>query len=228
MEETKTCSKCSIIKKLDKFYRHKDGKFGRHSACTDCLNEQKRKHYHKNKLKFSEYRQQHRVKYSEYNKQYRLKNSDKFKNYGIQYRKNNKDKISEYNKKYCHRQQNNEKLKQYRRQYQKQRRENDTLYRVTKNTRSRISNFFKGTRKSKKTMQMLGCSWEELHEYLSGKFLEGMTWENYGNKGWHIDHIIPLCSAKNIEEIEKLCHYTNLQPLWAKDNISKGGRIKSN
>jgi hypothetical protein len=51
-----------------------------------------------------------------------------------------------------------------------------------------------------------------------------MNWDNYSFRGWHIDHIIPLTSAKNEEELIKLCHYTNLQPLWAKDNLSKGGR----
>jgi hypothetical protein len=52
-----------------------------------------------------------------------------------------------------------------------------------------------------------------------------MSWDNYGS--WHIDHIIPLSSAKNIEEISKLCHYSNLQPLWASNNLSKGNKIIS-
>ena len=51
-----------------------------------------------------------------------------------------------------------------------------------------------------------------------------MTWENHGHGGWHIDHIIPLDSALSEEELYKLCHYTNLQPLWAKDNIRKGNK----
>jgi hypothetical protein len=50
-----------------------------------------------------------------------------------------------------------------------------------------------------------------------------MTWDNYGK--WHMDHIYPLSLAKTTEEIEKLCHYTNLQPLWAVDNIRKGNKI---
>jgi len=52
-----------------------------------------------------------------------------------------------------------------------------------------------------------------------------MSWENYGRNGWHVDHIIPLSSAKTEEEIYKLCHYTNLQPLWEVDNIKKGNKI---
>ena len=52
-----------------------------------------------------------------------------------------------------------------------------------------------------------------------------MTWENYGMYGWHIDHKIPLCSANNETELLKLFHYTNLQPLWAEDNLKKNGKI---
>jgi hypothetical protein len=72
---------------------------------------------------------------------------------------------------------------------------------------------------------MIGCSPQEFREYIESKFSEGMSWDNYGPRGWHLDHIIPLASAKNINEAIKLNHYTNLQPLWAEDNCKKGCRI---
>ena len=76
-----------------------------------------------------------------------------------------------------------------------------------------------------KTFEIIGCSKEFLKEHLEKQFTDGMTWENYGFYGWHIDHIIPLSSGKNEDEIYKLCHYTNLQPLWWFDNLSKGSKI---
>lgn len=91
--------------------------------------------------------------------------------------------------------------------------------------RSRINHFVKS--RTKTTTQLLGCSHEELKFHLESKFQLGMTWENYGRTGWHIDHIRPLSSfiLSNPEELEKACHYTNLQPLWAKDNILKSNKV---
>lgn len=70
---------------------------------------------------------------------------------------------------------------------------------------------------------MLGCDWHHLKTHLESKFVDGMSWEN--RSLWHIDHIIPLASAKSVEEVVRLCHHTNLQPLWAKDNIRKGASV---
>jgi hypothetical protein len=67
---------------------------------------------------------------------------------------------------------------------------------------------------------ILGCDFKGLQHYLENKFTDGMNWENYGK--WHVDHIIPLASAKTEDEIYQLNHYTNLQPLWALDNQIKG------
>jgi hypothetical protein len=69
----------------------------------------------------------------------------------------------------------------------------------------------------------LGTDIPTVKQYLEKQFSVGMSWENHGK--WHIDHIIPLASANNQEEMEKLCHYTNLQPLWAIDNLRKSDKL---
>lgn len=81
-------------------------------------------------------------------------------------------------------------------------------------------------RKSKRTEELLGCTILEFSEHLKSLFKEGMTFENHGQcvECWHIDHIIPLVSAITEEDIIKLCHHTNLQPLWSRENMSKGGK----
>jgi hypothetical protein len=99
------------------------------------------------------------------------------------------------------------------------------MYKLIHNVRTRINGFLttKNITKNNKTFNIIGCNPQELKEYLEKQFVDGMTWENRCK--WHIDHKIPLSSAKTEEEIYKLCHYTNLQPLWAKDNIKKSNQI---
>jgi hypothetical protein len=77
--------------------------------------------------------------------------------------------------------------------------------------------------KKNKTFEIVGCSPQQLKEHLEKQFVTGMTWEN--RQSWHIDHITPLSSAKSVEEFYKLCHFTNLQPLWAEDNLRKSNKI---
>ena len=80
--------------------------------------------------------------------------------------------------------------------------------------------------KSGSAVRDLGCSVSDLKVYLEKQFQPGMTWANWSMDGWHIDHIVPLASfdLTDREQFLKACHYTNLQPLWAKDNLSKGAR----
>jgi hypothetical protein len=103
--------------------------------------------------------------------------------------------------------------------------------RMKKNIRNRIRNSIRN-QCSKKTLlsfELLGCTGKEAHDYLESKFQKGMTWNNYGfgDDKWHIDHIIP-CDAfdlTNEDEQKKCFHYTNLQPLWQRDNLRKSNKI---
>jgi len=107
------------------------------------------------------------------------------------------------------------------------RRNTDLIYKLTIGLRTRMKLAIKHNSKKGKTIDLLGIDISSLKLYLESKFLDNMSWENYGLDGWHIDHIIPLSSAKNEKEFNKLCHYTNLQPLWAKDNLIKSNKILS-
>ena len=112
--------------------------------------------------------------------------------------------------------------------YEKNRKETDPEYKLIKTLRSRLNNVLnrRNIEKGFSTKQLTGCELPFLKGYLEAKFTEGMTWENHGE--WHIDHIKPCCSfdLKEEEEQKKCFHYTNLQPLWASDNLSKGGKFE--
>ena len=109
--------------------------------------------------------------------------------------------------------------------YCKKRYIEDPLFNLATRVRRRIKTFLKGKGLdvNTATRQMVGCDTETLKRHLESLFCEGMGWHNK-NK-WHIDHIIPLSSAKTEDDILRLCHYTNLQPLWAIDNLLKGNKI---
>lgn len=141
-----------------------------------------------------------------------------------------KEKNDNYRSKVVHVPSNNKIYKYpdrdiYMREWKRNKCKESPLYRLKGNYRSRIWQAVKngGFRKTSKTAEMLGCSPFELKKYLEDRFLEGMTWDNYGE--WHVDHIIPVSSAKTFERLKEISHYINLQPLWAIDNIKKGARV---
>jgi len=156
------------------------------------------------------------------------------KSYEMSRRINNptlmKEKLKNFHK------DNPEKRKEYRRNYKsrkhqqrKERRKSDHIFNLTNKMRCRLWKYltiFEVTKKNK-TFDIVGCTPEFLKEHLEKQFTKGMTWELFG-KHIHIDHMIPLSSAKTEEELYKLCHYSNLQPLWAEDNLRKGSKVFTN
>ena len=111
-------------------------------------------------------------------------------------------------------------------EYKQNRLNNDIEFRLKKNLRARISNVLKKQHKVGSSVRDLGCSSLEFKDYLELLWQPGMSWDNYGLKGWHIDHIKPLCKfdLTDRDQFKSAIHYTNLQPMWAHENWSKGGR----
>jgi hypothetical protein len=128
-------------------------------------------------------------------------------------------------KKAAYRKRTRQHIREYKRNWERNRAKTHPEFKIKQSLRKRLYTTLKHSIKSSSTMKLLGCSFEYFIAYLEGKFQDGMTLENYGT--WHIDHIRPCCSfdLNNIEHQKQCFHYTNLQPLWAKDNLSKGGKI---
>ena len=140
----------------------------------------------------------------------------------------NRDKKEEskiYRKNYILK--NKDWWKLYEREYRNKRRKTDLFFRIKGNLSTRLSGIIKGN-KDYSTLELIGCSRNKFLKYVESKFKPGMTWENYGLKGWHIDHIIPISNFNLIEkeEIKKACHYTNLQPLWWYENLEKSNKYE--
>ena len=216
--ETKICNGCNIEKDLSFFGKHKKTKDGLRCRCKECESESIKKWRNLNKEKVKSQKQR-----------YIKKNYVKHLNRGKVYRDNNKEKEKIRRKKYYI--ENTEVRKLYYENNKdilnekiKERKMKDFIFKLKVLFRSKTNKIL-GSNKEK-TFDIIGCTPQLLKEHLESQFLEGMCWENHGLFGWHIDHIIPLSSAKTEEELYKLCHYTNLQPLWAEDNLKKGDRLQ--
>jgi hypothetical protein len=111
-----------------------------------------------------------------------------------------------------------------------QKRNTDPIYKLKSNMRSRLKLALRRQRAGKtvSTSSGIGCDWDYLLKYIESKFQPGMTWENWGRYGWHMDHIRPIDSFDLSDplQVEACFHYTNLQPLWAKENLSKSNKYE--
>ena len=141
----------------------------------------------------------------------------------------NKDKPSnktDKDKRKAYYEANKDKIRILKKDYRKKNK-NNIKFKLPSILRRRLRCALKGNYKTGSAVKDLGCSIDELKSYLESKFLSGMSWDNYGFYGWHIDHIKPLASfdLTDRKQFLEACHYKNLQPLWAKDNLIKGDKL---
>lgn len=188
--------------------------------CTKCSEVKEFKDFVPQKAGFMGLKAQCKSCDSEYDKKYQSQTNSRSKRdktpESIQYRK---DYISK----------NIDWWRKYEREYKNSRRQEDMFFRIKGNLSSRLSDLIQNRGLGQRTVELLGCNKDTFLNHLESQFTEGMTWENYGLKGWHVDHIIPISSydLTNESEVKKACHYTNLQPLWWQDNLEKGNKIRT-
>lgn len=215
----KICIECKETKEIDLFIKNRN-------LCKNCM-----------KIYKKTYRENNINSIKEKSKNYYLSNKEQIcerqranyssnRDYKLEYQKEyaelNRDKISNYKKEYTEK--NKDKISKYKTEYQNRRRKNDPIFKLKYVISRAIRNSLrvKGLSKSKKSMDILGCSIIFFKNYIEDKFTSEMNWDNYGII-WDIDHIIPLSTAFTEEDVVKLNHYTNLQPLnsYINRNIKK-------
>jgi hypothetical protein len=217
--ETKVCTKCKGEKKVCEFGKLKSSKDGLLYSCKECNNKRS-----------VNYRKNNPEKVLELTRNWTKKNPEWVYNRHKKWREENPQKVKEMKGNWLDK--NPEKRKEYRENYKprkqkqrKERRDGDPVFNLTNRLRCRLWKYLKilNITKTNKTFDIVGCSPQFLKEHLETQFTDGMSWDNRSE--WHIDHIIPLSSAKTEDELYKLCHYENLQPLWAEDNLKKSNKI---
>lgn len=236
LPDTIICNKCGIKKDISMFDFRKDiGKY--RNTCKVCRKKMTNEYYWAN-------REELRKKQREYGKKYREENKEKLSKKGKEYYKTNKEKIKsrhkknnakryiekreqilQYSKEY--KETHKEQIRARMNSYEKERKKKDPLFKLIKQVRTLLNGSFsnKGYKKNTKTEKILGINIDFFITYLleTYKSIYGVEWN--GKEDVHIDHIIPLSTANSEEEIIKLCHYTNLQLLKAKDNLRKRDKL---
>jgi len=229
--ETRVCIKCGEEKDISEFYIKKNGKY--HSYCNGCRLKGHREWRNANKKHVDEYKEKTKEYRNAKDKEYREQNREKLriiaqiyndshKKEHKEYRDNpiNKKRLKENRKKWLAK--NRDKYNEYFTKYHK-----NINHRIAHRLRTRIRKALLGVTKHFTLKSVLGCTLDELKLHLESQFTGGMSWANYGQAEdkWNIDHIRPLKSFTDLsdpEQQKEAFSYRNLQPMWTKDNISKG------
>ncbi len=208
----KVCKTCDCEKDLGEFWKHSETKDGYRPSCKSCIKQQSSKHYIQN---FD--------KYKERLKKWKSENKDKMDAINAKHRRSDRRKETLE----VWRDKNREDINKYQRQWKNNKYKNDNSYRLNMNISRAIRLSLNGKKKGHKWVSLVNFTLDSLIKHLESQFKPGMTWENYGE--WHIDHIIPISYFNitdfNCEDFKKCWSLNNLQPLWAKDNLTKGNRF---
>lgn len=211
------CNKCLQEYPIILFYKDNNRKCGVSRWCKKCFSLQNKKYKKENKkrldLEIKKYRIANKEKIKLKHKEYCQKHKNEIRIKSKEYRIKNKEKRRKWHKEYYHRIGKNSIQLIIR-------------SRLSKKLNSALKN--KGLKKTLCTMELLGCDINFFISFIEKQFLPGMTWENYGVYGWHLDHIIPCnwFDLSKIEDQKKCFHYTNIQPMWGSENTSKQDKIK--
>lgn len=198
---------------LDDFCKNKNTKDGYNIKCKNCNKEYKKKYQQNNKEMLKEKKHKYHLdnleSIKEKKRQYYLKNREHTIKKSLKWMKNNSKQKNEW-----------------AREYVKEKRQSDKIFNLTSKLRHRTREIFKQKNflKNKSFKNYIGCTVEQLATHIESQFKDGMSWELVLDGSIHIDHIKPIHLATSEEEVYKLNHYTNLQPLWAHENLSKGGK----
>lgn len=195
----KKCSRCNLTKPFREFHKHAPALDGLKAACKICRKVETKDRYSKIRVADLARRSAYYFEHKAEKQAY--------------------DRV--------YREKNRENRRKYFTNYSRVKRQTDLGFRLQQTLRSRLRLAIKTNQKRGSAVQDLGCSIPELKSYLESKFQPGMTWDNWGRDGWHIDHIKPLASfdLTDPEQFRQACHYTNLQPLWAEENFKKSCKV---
>lgn len=204
VKTVKYCPKCKTEKSTTDFYRDKHSPDGYATSCKDC-------------------RKAYRDGRKELQKEYRESNKEKLLEGKKRYRERSKDKIRAYNAEYTKR----DYVKKKANKHIVEKYNNDELFRLKMCVRSEIRSGFtrKGFTKSETTEKLVGCTLEEFICHLKATYFQNYGVEYDGTQKVHIDHIIPIATARTEEDVKKLCHWSNLQLLNAEDNLAKSDSL---
>mgnify|MGYP003639515579 CR=1 FL=1 len=225
LDGTKQCCMCKekFPATSEHFHKHKrDKDYGLHNTCKPCT-----------KIYQKQYRTDNKEKVSKWNKDYLARSVVKRdrSEYNKKYNRDNRKRINDLTR--IRRNSNPEMHKERRRLYEKHRFDTDHTFRLTRNLRRRLSSAINGQNKSASTMELIGCSIDELISYLEGLFEDWMDWDCYGKwlvggpRTWVVDHIKPCASfdMSKPEQQRECFNYKNLQPLCSRENIVKGDKL---
>lgn len=245
---------CGEEKPLEEFKKFLKGKYGRYHRCKPCVEARReaskertkeyksnwyqaekerlaaksRKRYEEKKEEILRYHKKHyqenKERINKRSVEYQRKNKEAYKRRHKNWRDKNKEKLNTWQQEY--RVENPEKVKKARRKYENQRREEDHVFHICRNLRINISKAMQGKYKRGSTVRDMGCTGQELCDYLETFFDSKMTWGNYG-KYWHVDHVYPLAAANVEDRVEFLAvvNWRNLQPLEGSENKSKNDEV---